>query len=39
MVISPVVLYGQHIVDAKVAFIIFILGAMITFSFVLKKDT
>lgn len=39
MVISPVLLYGQNIVDAKVAFIIFILGAMITFSYGFRKDT
>ncbi len=39
MVISPVVLYGQNIVGANVALIIFIIGAMITFLFGLKKDT
>ncbi|GIN87000.1 hypothetical protein J6TS2_33860 [Heyndrickxia sporothermodurans] len=33
MIASPVLLYGQNIVDEKMAIIIFIIGAMIRFLF------
>ncbi|MEH7350872.1 hypothetical protein [Gottfriedia acidiceleris] len=33
MAISTVLLYGQHIVDAKEAIFIFVIGAIIRFSF------